>query len=338
MPTTDLTTTTRDAGHDLAPLESAVLAVLAGAPVPAAAAAAQITAAVLTDAVHDYRAAGRTALQDRARDGRWHQVNITFTDWAQAEDIASTALAPQLREAQTRRLVSGWWYVRKAPSWRLRLHPGPATTATALQQFTADLLTDLTARQLITDWSPGRYQPESWIFGGAMDITHQLFHADSSHILNYLHRSRQMAPATLLERRELSILLCSALIRTAGQEWHEHGDVWFRVTRMRPAPSGDALSQIPALSQRIRRLLLLDTAAAQVIGPAGPLAFADSWFTTMTDAGQALADVARSGLLRRGLRDVLAHQILFHWNRLGLPATTQTVLAHSAMHAVGGLE
>jgi thiopeptide-type bacteriocin biosynthesis protein len=89
------------------------------------------------------------------------------------------------------------------------------------------------------------------------------------------------------------------------------------------------------LSRSIRRLLELDTTAAQVIGPGTPLAFAGPWFTAMTDAGRALADSARSGLLRRGLRDVLAHQILFHWNRLGLPAPTQTVLAHSAMHAVG---
>ena len=50
----------------------------------------------------------------------------------------------------------------------------------------------------------------------------------------------------------------------------------------------------------------------------------------MTNAGHALA----TGTLDRGLRDVLAHHVIFHWNRLGLPASTQATLARSAQAAV----
>ena len=35
-----------------------------------------------------------------------------------------------------------------------------------------------------------------------------------------------------------------------------------------------------------------------------------------------------------GLRDVLAHHVIFHWNRLGLATPTQAVLAHAAADAV----
>jgi hypothetical protein len=37
-----------------------------------------------------------------------------------------------------------------------------------------------------------------------------------------------------------------------------------------------------------------------------------------------------------GLRDVLAHHVIFAWNRLGLPSATQVVLAAAAKTAVFG--
>lgn len=42
--------------------------------------------------------------------------------------------------------------------------------------------------------------------------------------------------------------------------------------------------------------------------------------------------LAKDGNLIRGLRAVIAHQVLFHWNRMGLPASTQTTLARAAAH------
>jgi hypothetical protein len=32
----------------------------------------------------------------------------------------------------------------------------------------------------------------------------------------------------------------------------------------------------------------------------------------------------------RGTRDILAHHVIFHWNRIGLPYKTQSILAHAA--------
>lgn len=34
------------------------------------------------------------------------------------------------------------------------------------------------------------------------------------------------------------MLLCSALFHATGQEWFECGDIWHRVTRLRPIPAG----------------------------------------------------------------------------------------------------
>lgn len=53
-----------------------------------------------------------------------------------------------------------------------------------------------------------------------MDVAHHLFHQDSRHILDYLGSERAAASRSD-RRRELSILLCTALMRGAGQDWYE---------------------------------------------------------------------------------------------------------------------
>jgi hypothetical protein len=62
----------------------------------------------------------------------------------------------------------------------------------------------------------------------------------------------------------------------------------------------------------------------------GPLHFAVLWSDAFTAAGRRLADAARDGVLERGLHDVLGNHVIFHWNRLGLPADTRAILARAA--------
>lgn len=44
--------------------------------------------------------------------------------------------------------------------------------------------------------------------------------------------------------------------------------------------------------------------------------------TAFDIAGRTLATAATDGTLERGVRNILAHHVIFHWNRLGLPAPT----------------
>ncbi|ABW14727.1 hypothetical protein Franean1_5369 [Parafrankia sp. EAN1pec] len=46
------------------------------------------------------------------------------------------------------------------------------------------------------------------------------------------------------------------------------------------------------------------------------------------------AGAAAQTHLGRGLRAILTHVLIFHWNRLGLSATSQAVLAHAAAAAL----
>jgi thiopeptide-type bacteriocin biosynthesis protein len=315
----------------------AVLAVLGGTPLHEAAARIAIDPADLADAAELYQAAGLAALHAKARVAGWYQVRIEFTDWDTAEHAAATCLWPQLQRAEAAGTISSWWFTRKAPCWRFRFQPGRAAALADLTTFLSRILETLLAQGTIAEAQETIYEPEACAFGGpeGMDIAHQLFRADSRNILSYLSRS---GPAVTPGRRELSILLCSALMRGAGQDWYEQGDIWKRVVGSRPAPPGTPLERQRDITPALRRLMTVDAGAASnlVNDDGGALAFAADWTGAFEHAGTALGNAARDGKLGRGLRDILAHHVIFHWNRIGLSLKTQSILATAATDAVFG--
>ncbi|MBN1170630.1 MAG: thiopeptide-type bacteriocin biosynthesis protein [Micromonosporaceae bacterium] len=315
-------------------LEQAVWAMLAGnAETETCPGVSQVG---LLEAVERYRAAGRAALRWQVDDRTWAQINLGFADPATAERIMIDHLWPWLRAATAVGTLTSWWYIRKTPWWRLRLQTAASQHA-AMHQSIAPILDQLLTQDRITTWSTGVYEPEIHAFGGpeGMAVAHQFFHADSSAILDYLDTGGTPGsqPARL-GRREMSMVLCTALLRAAGQDWHEQGDVWQRVTRMRPLPA-DVANQAHRTVPAVYRLLTLDTGPSSPLRhDHGPLADAAAWLDAAAQTGQALKTTAAAGTLRRGLRAVLAHHVIFHWNRLGLDATTQALLAHTAAEAV----
>lgn len=151
--------------------------------------------------------------------------------------------------------------------------------------------------------------------------------------LRYLLRSRSRAtPFGLFGRRELSVLAVSRLLRAAGLDWYEQGDVWARVAESRTALSGCTVSaRAPAA---VRRLLTLDTGPRSALVSDGPLTAVRTWLAGFDEAGTRLGELARLGRLTRGLRAVLAHHVVFHWNRLALPPQDQLTLAVLAREAL----
>lgn len=313
------------------PTEQAVIAVLAGAPLAEAAVAADLGPTDLAEAVTTYRLGGRQALTEQET-ARWRQIYVRFPHWEFSEQTAVTHLAPLLHQAEAEGLISAWWFMRKHPCWRLRLIPSPA--ADSLQDPIGTALDDLAESEAIDGWWPGVYEAETAAFGGqdGMTAAHQLFHDDSRAIL------RRLAGTNIgLGRRELSLLLCGTLMNSAGLEWYEQGDVWHRVARERPLPPEVPARKLDAMADSLRTLMLADTSrAGALFDTSGPLTHAADWAESFRRAGQILGACARSGRLQRGLRDVLSHHIIFHWNRLGLPARQQSVLAWAARAAILG--
>jgi thiopeptide-type bacteriocin biosynthesis protein len=296
----------------------AVLAILAGGNPADIATASGLTPDDLADAAQAYHAAGVIALEQRET-ARWHQARVRPSQRQPPELALATVIGPRLDSLTASRAPGGWWYVNKPPGWRIRLrniHPALAS----------EFFDDLAAAGAITAWSAAPYEPETAAFGGTtgMDIAHDLFCADTSGILAYLRRDHPP-----LGRREVSVLLISAMLTGAELDWHERGDVFARVAAMRPGPAPGTAEQAVQLAGQLRTLLAMPT-AAYFSGDGGT---ATQWHEGFTHAGRRLADASTRGTLSRGLRAVLAHAIIFHWNRLRLPASAQAILARAATSA-----
>jgi thiopeptide-type bacteriocin biosynthesis protein len=161
---------------------------------------------------------------------------------------------------------------------------------------------------------------------------HRFFHGDSTGCLLYLagQETRQEPD----RRRELSLVLCTRMLHAAGLDWYEQGDVWARVAAHRQQPASATPARADALHGAIRRLISADNEGQ--LRPGAPLAHVAEWGAAYLAAGSELARLNTDGCLHRGLRDVLAHHVIFAWNRLGLPYATQAVLASTAKTAVFG--
>ncbi len=245
----------------------------------------------------------------------WQQINISYPGDTrqQQEQHAVAHLRQVLPAAETAGLVSSWWFIRKG-AWRIRYLP-------TNKPDNQDL-----ARQLLTQgvsWTSDIYEPETHAFGGtdAMTAAHTLFHHDSHHLLTYLRHE----PA---DRRERSLILCSAMMRAAALDLNEQGDVWAKVVQQRTErpnwpPASDTRTW-EGFTGDVRRLLL---GTARTTG---------AWDTAFENAGTNLRQLRETGKLTRGLRAVIALHVMFHWNRIGLPATTQATLAQAAKDAIFG--
>lgn len=313
-----------------------VLAVLAGAPLERTAERCGMAAADLADAVEVYQAAGEAALNAPSPDGRWYQVHIEFPDWAAAERTGADHLGPILHRLAP--AIGSWWFIRKAPCWRVRCRPAPGAALADTRVAVTEALDNLTAAGRVSRWWETVYEPEALAFGGpmGMEAAHALFAADSGAVLDYVRRQNGTAEThPAIGRRELSILLCGALFHGAGQEWHEQGDVWHRAARLRPLPADVPTDRLRELTAGLRRLMTVDTGLrSPLLAADGQLAFAAPWAAAFATAGRALGRAAHDGILERGLRDILAHHVIFHWNRLGLPGRTQAILARAARDLV----
>ena len=248
----------------------------------------------------------------------WRQLNLTCTDWRTAEQVAAASLGPLITGAHDAGALASWWFIRKGDTWRIRIE-SPADGLT--EHVTACLLRADGVRSV----TETIYEPETTAFGGpaGMDAAHRLFHADSRHLLS------QGAQPRLGLRRELPVVLASRLLRAARLDWYEQGDCWARLAAHRD--DGHGPEPAPAT---VGAVLTLLTALSDT--PASPLHARPDWGSAFEDAGRQLAGLAGQGTLARGLRAVLAHHLLFLFNRHGVPAADQYALASAARQAVFG--
>ncbi|MCX5418112.1 methyltransferase, FxLD system [Streptomyces sp. NBC_00059] len=232
-------------------------------------------------------------------DTSWWHASVAFPD---PHHAASRALATALSGRR-------FHFLRKDAGVRLRT-----------EQSATGLLDQLVADRVITGWTGGIYEPETYAFGGSegMEVAHDVFCADS--------------PAALAETgtpgaRERSVMLLSAMIRATGLDPFEVGDVYARWAAVRHPvnpPQGPALEQ--AVSA-MRRLMNADAALRPQ-----PEAGWGERVAAFEDAGRRLRRLAADGRLIRGIRGVLAHHAIFAFNRAGVPVDAQAATAWLGRH------
>ncbi|WP_327040022.1 thiopeptide-type bacteriocin biosynthesis protein [Micromonospora ureilytica] len=246
----------------------------------------------------------------------WKQVNVAYPgpDPRQRERQAVEHLTRVLPAAEAEGLITSWWFIRKGP-WRIRYLP-----ATPTSDPVHLLLTDT------VNWTTDIYEPESHAFGGvaSMNAAHTLFHHDSHHLLDYLTDNPD-------DRREHALILCTALMRAAGLDNNEQGDVWAKIADQRralisPAPT-QHLRAWTELTADVRHLLLGLPLAGGI---------ASDWLSAFEHAGTTLRTLREAGTLTRGIRRIIALHVIFHMNRLGVRASTQATLARAAQEATFG--
>jgi thiopeptide-type bacteriocin biosynthesis protein len=244
----------------------------------------------------------------------WTQVNITFPgdDPREREQRAADHLGGILPAAEADGLITAWWFIRKGP-WRVRYRLADGHNTDPIHAVITDGMV----------WTRDIYEPETHAFGGpaSMNTAHTLFHADSRHLLPFL-----TDPA---DRRERSLVLCTALMRAAGLDVNEQGDVWARLAEQR-APFLDSLPDTNtwrSFTSDVQSLIAGTPEATRVDG---------QWLTAFTDAGKELRTLRERGELRRGIRAIATLHVIFHWNRIGLTASSQATLARAAKDAIFG--
>lgn len=252
----------------------------------------------------------------------WKQINLTYAgdDPPLRERHAVEHLAHVLPDAETHGCITSWWFIRKG-AWRVRYRL--AGRSAGRDRLHRQLTTGTTG---LTSWTTDIYEPETFRFGGptGMAIAHTLFHLDSRHLIHYLRDDP-------IDRRERSLVLATALMRSARLDLNEQGDVWAQIADEREGVlNGRADPDACAWStfvDNVRHLLLG--------APRDEVLTAD-WLDAFRNAGDQLQKQRQEGDLTRGVRAIVAQHVIFHWNRIGIRAATQASLAKAAVEAVFG--
>jgi protein-L-isoaspartate(D-aspartate) O-methyltransferase len=160
---------------------------------------------------------------------------------------------------------------------------------------------------------------------------HERFQIDEGlmHGLWRPHPLRQPNATSAMGHRETTVLLFSSMLRAAGLDWFEQGDVGAKIADLRPAAHAHftTTERAEELGRAVRRLMTVNPRSV-------PGLLVESWLAAFETAGKQLAVLDRHGQMDRGLRAVLAHHFILHANRAGLPRADQATLSALAVDTV----
>lgn len=219
---------------------------------------------------------------------------------ASAHDLFG-GLVPLVRDLRRRRLLDGFFFMRKAPGLRLRFaFPDRATRAGE-----GEIVDHLNRVAAVSRWFPSCYEPETFQFGGpaAMEVVHAHASADALAWWQWERRASRTIASTVLSLCVLNDLFCRVLDDDAGEVW----DVWCHLAAAHGAGPADDGAALPRIG--IAHVAARASAAEQVV------------LRAYQRANRSFASAFRRlharGQLLYARRLVLPYVALFHWNRFG---------------------
>ncbi|GGM33213.1 hypothetical protein GCM10012275_00850 [Longimycelium tulufanense] len=280
----------------------------------------------LADAQRAFLAGGLGALTDTP-DREWVQVGLVPR--ADARTALYGLVSDIAHELLDRGLATNFFFMHKPPGLRVRFQAAPDRYEETRRRILG-WSEELRGHSGVATVLPAVYEPEANLFGGpaSMRHVHDLFTVDSLAWLA-VHGRDGPEPASTWA---VSLLMLRAVFEGLGVEGCEHWDVWDRVrteTGRRLSTQARTAAGVDDAAPRLRRLWdapdvllgLLPGWAQRVVerhrGEA--LSVAHGWRSEYFQTRQACV----------GPRRAAAFYVVFHWNRAGLPAARQVLLAET---------
>jgi len=272
--------------------------------------------------------------QQAGRRDPWVDIGLALEAYPPAAEVYAHLLR-HTGELRERRLADACFFIHKPPGIRWRLHSPRSSSTADLRRAAASSAARIVGAERVRC---AVYEPQQALFGGprSMGYVHRSWDADSQLWLGAHARSAR--PLPLSARVDLSFRVLSYVFGALGVVGWEDREVWEHVTvdtGRRLAEHEWRRPEVTALAARLAgSWAAVWPAVAQRRPAAGPppdpllREFADS-------GGEALAGWYEECLSRPGTRHLLtprraaAYWTVFHWNRTGLPAAHQALIAQT---------
>ncbi len=265
-------------------------------------------------------------LASRARgQARWMQVNVALHRHESSVLASARALFRQLSmvlaDWKPGEGIDRFFFVRKPPDVRLRFLLGDKgeTLPAKLESILSALMRD----GFVDDYFPSVYEPETFQFGGreGTDLVHGYFEADSRAWIELdllAAQGRRTIPTGDLVLGVMNDLF-SRTLSCNSEVW----DAWCNLESL-----VHSSREIPPTAMEA---LPIDSIYRRALGPEARII--RDYIRANQEISAGLQELWREGKLRCGLRALLPFIAMFHFNRHGLDAAGQAVLAEAMTRA-----
>ena len=231
-------------------------------------------------------------------------------------------LADLAEELLADAVIDNFFFTHKPPALRVCCQTDPARRADLARLLRARV-TSWQRDGVVSHLTPGVYEPEQHLFGGAASMAHvhRLFTVDTLAWLAFL---RTPAPGPSWA---YSLVLLRSLMTGVGIVDREDLDVWARIQRQtgRLRPGMDA-DKVDAVTAAVRTAWTDPHRADTRLSPA-IAELADSYGARLGElAGRWREDYFQGGGATIGPREAVAFYTICHWNRGHLTMAVQSLV------------